>query len=89
MAWAVAVDDVNFQAMLRRARELRRQLDELGWVSGSAIEASVHARLKRTPQPPELPPGQGRLADEILALLENPRLSFWQSHELAQAFRAG
>jgi hypothetical protein len=83
----VAVDDVKFQAMLRQAREFHKRVDELDSASGSVIVANVFTRLNGKPQPPELPPGQSRLADEILALLENPRLSPMQAHALALVIR--
>lgn len=83
----MAIDDLHFQVMLKRAREFRRRIDELGSVSGPVIDANVRARLRWNPQPPQLPPGQRQLADEILDLLKNPQLSTGQARELAQAFR--
>ena len=70
--------------MLARARRFSRRLDELG-ISRSVIEAHVCARLQSKPQRVVLAPGETELADEILELLENPRLSPWQAHELQQA----
>jgi len=76
----VTIPDDAFETMLARARRFRRQLDELG-ISRSVIDANVCARLQSRP-PPELPPGQEKLADEVLRLLQNSDLSPWQAHEL-------
>ena len=76
----MTIPDDAFETMLARARRFRRQLDELG-ISRSVIDANVCARLQSRP-PPELPPGQEKLADEVLRLLQNSDLSPWQAHEL-------
>ena len=78
------IDDESFETMLARARRFSRRLDELG-ISRSVIEAHVCVRLQSKPQRVVLAPGETELADEILELLENPRLSPWQAHELQQA----
>jgi hypothetical protein len=85
---AVPIDDVQYHAMLLRARELRRLVDELGSLTAPAIDASVDARLQRKPLADELPPGQRKLVDEIVEILERPGLSPMQVRALAQAFRS-
>ena len=85
MPSAVAIEDFEFQSMVARAREFHRRVMELG-ISGPAIEGAVDARLRWTVEQPDLPSGQARLVDEILGLLQHPRLSAWQKHELERAF---
>ena len=72
--------------MKARARSFRRRLEELGSVSGPVIAANVRDRLRSRPLVSALPPAQGELADEIVALLENTKLSSWQAHELQWEF---
>jgi hypothetical protein len=81
------IDDVQYHAMLLRARELRRLVDELGSFTAPAIDASVLARLLGKPLADELPLGQRELVDEIVELLERPGLSPLQARGLAHAFR--
>ena len=87
MLAAVTVDSGNFEAMLGHACEFHEQVEALG-MSCDRIRAHVHGRL-HWHLAPELPPGQAKLADEILELLENPLLSPWQTHELEWAFFLG
>jgi hypothetical protein len=70
----VPIHQFKFEGMLNRARLLRRRIDELGSPSGAVIEAHVRDRLSWRPTD-DLPPAQSQLADEILALLDDPRLS--------------
>jgi hypothetical protein len=84
----VAIDDVQYHAMLLRARELRRLVDELGSLSAPEVDASVLARLVGKPVADELPPGQRKLVDEIVELLQRPGLSSLQARGLAHAFRS-
>jgi hypothetical protein len=85
---AVAVDDVQYHAMLLRARELRRLVDDLGSLSAPEVDASVLARLVGKPVADGLPPGQIKLVDEIVELLQRPGLSALQARGLAHAFRS-
>ena len=88
MPAAVAIDDAQYHAMLLRARELRRLVDELGSLSAPEVDASVLARLVGKPVADELPPGQRKLVDEIVELLQRPGLSSLQARGLAHAFRS-
>jgi hypothetical protein len=88
MPAAVAIDDVQYHEMLLRARELRRQVDELGSLNAPVVHASVLARLLKKPVADELPPGQAQLVDEVIELLERPGLSPLQARGLAHAFRS-
>jgi hypothetical protein len=85
---AVAIEDVNFQAMLDRSREFRERVDALG-ISSAGIRAYVHGRLHSHTQPPQLPLKQRELGDKIVELLKDPRLTPWQAHQLEQAFFFG
>lgn len=82
----MAIDHVVFDSMIERAREYRRRVDELG-IDGSAIDGNVLARLRGKPETADLPRASAALVDEIVALLDNHRLSPWQAHELCGAFR--
>ena len=85
---AVAVDDLEYHAMLLRARELRRVVEELGSLSATAVHAGVDARLQRKHEAGELPPGQQELVDEIVEILDRPGISPLQARGLAHAFRS-
>ena len=82
----MAVPDDEFETMKARARSFRKRLEELGSVSGPVIEGNVRDRLRSCLDVNALPPAQGELADEIVALLENTQLSSWQAHELQWEF---
>ena len=84
----MAVDEVGFQRMLGRVREFHQRVSELG-LSTSGIDANIRVRLHSHPHPPALPPGQTKLANEIVELLEDPRLSSWQTQQLERAFFLG
>jgi len=79
----------EFDTMLARARRFRRRVDELGGVSGPAIDGYVRDRLRFRPNVSLPPPAQAELADEILALLQLPSLSSHQAHRLEQEFFTG
>ncbi len=85
--FAVAVDDLEYHAMLLRARELRRVVEELGSLTAPAIRAGVDARLERKDEAYPLPPGQRQLVDEVVEILDRPGLSPLQARGLAHAFR--
>ena len=80
----MAIDDVQFETLLEQVRELHQLADELTH-SSTRIHANVRARLNWD-QPPVLPPEQRKLADEVVELLEKPRLSSSQSRQLQRAF---
>lgn len=82
----VAVPDDEFETMQARSRSYRRRLEALGSVSAPVIEGYVRDRLRWRPSANTLPPAQGELADEILALLEEPRLSAQQTAQLQREF---
>lgn len=79
------IDDVQFQTLLEQVRELHQLADELTH-SSTRIHANVRARLNWDLQPPTLPPEQTKLADEVVEVLEKPRLSSSQSRQLQRAF---
>jgi len=79
------VDDGQFQTLLDQIRELHELADELTH-SRSRFDANVRARLHWYPQPPALPSDQRKIADEIIELLSERRLSSSQSRQLHQAF---
>jgi hypothetical protein len=81
----VAIDEVNFQGLLNRARESHQRVEGLA-LSRRGVYAYVRARLRWHPEPPPLPPGQAMLANEIVAMLKDPRLSSSQAWQLEQAF---
>jgi hypothetical protein len=80
----VTVDDAEFQSLLEQVRELHRLADELSH-SSTWLHANVRARLSWRDAPP-LPPAQEKLADEVVELLDKPRLSSSQARKLHRAF---
>jgi hypothetical protein len=80
----VPVDDREFQSLLEQVRELHDLADELTRSSGR-LHANVRARLSWD-DPPTLPPEQRKLADQVVEVLEQPRLSARQVRELQRAF---
>jgi hypothetical protein len=84
---AVAIDDVRYHAMLLRAHELRRLVNELGSLGAPAVDAAVLARHLGRPMT-ELPPGQSKLVDEVIELLGTPGLSSLQARGLADAYQS-
>jgi hypothetical protein len=85
VSWVVPIDDVEFQTLLEQVRELHQLADELTH-SSARIHANVRARLNWSQEAPALPADQTKLADEVLEVLEEPRLSSFQSRQLKQAF---
>jgi len=83
----VPIDDVEFQSLLEQVRELHQLADELTH-SSARIHANVRARLNWSEDAPAptLPPDQGKLADEVLEVLEKRRLSSSQARQLQRAF---
>jgi hypothetical protein len=81
----MAIDHAVFDSMLERARTYRREIVDLG-SHGEVIEENVLARLAGKREFVHLPPATATLADEIFALLGNPRLSEWQTHAIRRAF---
>jgi hypothetical protein len=82
----VPIDGVEFQSLLEQVRELHQLADELAH-SRARLHANVRARLTWSEEaPPALPPDQGKLADEVLEVLEKPQLSSSQARELQRAF---
>jgi hypothetical protein len=80
----VTVDDAEFQSLLEQVRELHRLADESTHTS-TRLHANVHARLSWRGAP-TLPPEQEKLADDVLEVLEEPRLSSSQARKLHRAF---
>ncbi len=79
------LDDVEFEALLEQVRELHQLADELTH-SSARIHATVRARLNWSHDPPTLPADQTELVDEVLEVLEKPRLSSSQARQLQRAF---
>jgi hypothetical protein len=81
----MAVPADEFETMLARMRGFRRRVDELGSVGGPIIDADVRAHRNLSPAD-YLPSPQRELAETIVALLEDPRLSALQAAQLERAF---
>jgi hypothetical protein len=81
----VSVSDDEFETMRARARVHRIRLAELGPMSEPVILENVRDRLDLRPIE-ALPPAQGELADEIFALLKDPRLNTMQVRALEREF---
>ena len=79
------IDDAEFQGLLEQVRELHQLADELTRTSG-LLHANVRARLNWSHEAPPLPPEQSKLADEVVEVLEQPRLSSSQARALQRAF---
>jgi hypothetical protein len=80
----VTVDDELFQTLLEQVRDLHRRTDELTHAR-SRLHENVRARLNWSPAP-SLPDAQRRIADEVVEVLNRPRLSHSQSRELYRAY---
>ena len=80
----VSIDDVQFQTLLEQVRELHQLADEL--THTPRIHTNVRARLYAYPNPPSLPQQQRELADEIIELIKDRRLSARQAGQLERAF---
>jgi len=85
----VTVPDDEFETMLARARNFRRRVDELGTVSGPAIDGYVRDRLRSRRDGYALPPAQAELAEEIVALFQVSSLSPQQAHQIERQFFEG
>ncbi len=79
------IDDAEFQELLEQVRELHQLADELTHSKGR-IHASVRARLSWSHDAPTLPSEQRELVDEVLEVLEKPRLSSSQARTLQREF---
>ncbi len=80
----MTVDDAQFETLLEQVRDLHQLADKLTR-SPTRIHENVRARLSWN-QPPPLPPEQRELADEIVQLLEQVRLSPSQARQLQRTF---
>jgi hypothetical protein len=83
----VPIEDVQFQAQLEQVRELHQLAHELSHTP--RIHSNVRARLYAYPNPPSLPQEQRELADAIVELIKNRRLSSRQAGQLERAFFIG
>ena len=81
----MTVDDDHFESLLDQVRDLHRRADELTR-SHARLNDHIHARLSWRRDAPPLPPEQRRLADEVIELLQTPKLSSPQSRRLQQIF---
>ena len=81
----VPIDDAEFEALLEQVRDLHRLADELTHTS-ALIQANVRARLNWSHEAPPLPPDQSKIADDVVEVLEKPRLSSSQARALQRAF---
>ena len=82
----MAVPDDEFETMQARVRSYRRRLEELGSVSGPVIVTHVRDRLGWRATANTLPPAQGELADEIVIVLTDSRLTVAQAARLEREF---
>ena len=80
----MVVDDEAFQTLLDQVRELHRRTDELTR-SKTRVHDNIRARLSWN-EPPSLPSDQRQLADEVVDVLDNPRLSTVQSRQLWRTY---
>jgi hypothetical protein len=81
----VPIADDEFQSLLEQVQDLHRLADEVTRES-TRTQANVRARLSGNRNPPVLPPEQRKLADEVVEVLAEPRLSSSQSRRLQRAF---
>ena len=80
----MAIDDDVFQTLLEQVRDLHRRTDELTrakWM----VQENVRARLNWD-DPPSLRPAERKLADEVVNVLDTPRLSSAQSRKLWRTY---
>ena len=80
------VPDDEFVAMLSAANVFRTTVNTLGPVAGLNVDNYVRARLYWNPKVPELPTGHEALANEILVVLGDSRLSSPQILELEREY---
>jgi len=83
----VPVDGKEFQSLLEQVRDLHQLADEL--THSPRIHTNVRARLYAYPDAPSLPHEQRELADKIVELVTNRRLSSKQAGQLERAFFVG
>jgi hypothetical protein len=76
----VPIDEGQFESLLEQVRELHRRTDEITR-SKSRVHDHVRARLSWS-DPPNIPPRQRELADQVVDVLGKPRLSTAQSKRL-------
>jgi hypothetical protein len=76
----VGVDDEVFQTLLKQVQELHRRTDEITR-SKARVHDHIRARLTWS-DPPSIPPQQRELADQVVDVLGNARLSTAQSKRL-------
>ena len=79
-----AMDDEMFQTLLEQVRDLHGRTDELTR-SKSRIHENIRARLSWNVAP-SLPDDQRLLADEVVEVLAQPRLSHSQSRQLYSTY---
>ena len=77
------IPDDEFVAMVARANQFRTEVGNLGFTE---IDNNVRARLYWNPKIPELSAGHEALANEILALLADSRLSALQAADLEREY---
>ena len=82
------MEEPQFQTLLEQVRELHDLADELSR-STARIHDNVRARLYWRPDPPTLPADQQRIADEVVDVLQDRRLSSRQARQLERAFLGG
>ena len=80
----MGVDDELFQTLLEQVRDLHQRTDEITR-SKSRMHDHIRARLSWN-DPPSIPSEQTRVADEVVAALNTPRLSSVQSRQLWRAY---
>jgi hypothetical protein len=76
----VGVDDEVFQTLLEQVQELHRRTDEITR-SKARVHDHIRARLTWS-DPPNIPPQQRQLADQVVNVLGRARLSTAQSKQL-------
>jgi hypothetical protein len=81
----MAVPDDEFETMLARARNFRRRADDLRSVTGHMFTGRRTPSLRGAQPVDYLSPAQRELAEEIVALLEDSRLSVLQAGQLERA----
>ena len=79
------VGDDEFVGMVSAANRLRDEVGAIG-VGGSDIDHYVRARLYWNPKLPALAEGHEALANEIVVVLGDSRLSSAQMAELERAY---
>jgi hypothetical protein len=78
------IDDEIFQTLLEQVRDLHRRTDELTR-SKTRVHENIRARLSWNVAP-SLPEEQREIADEVIDVLSQPRLSTSQSRLLNKTY---